>query len=81
MDAAQLQLKLRHEPRSAVEAIEAQYAEHARQKPGRRPLGFEVTILNFPNQITAVCPRPVPQSGMILGKTAAGLLGRTPWPS
>jgi hypothetical protein len=42
IDAQQLQVKQRHEPRSAMEAIEADYSAAARAKPGRRPLGFEV---------------------------------------
>lgn len=42
IDTQQLQIKLRHEPRSAAEKIEADYAAAARAKPGKRPVGFEV---------------------------------------
>ncbi len=45
IDAQQLQIKLRHEPRPAAEGIEAEYLAAARAKPGRRPLGFEVRLL------------------------------------
>lgn len=47
IDAQQLQVKLRHEPRSAADAIEADYAAAARAKPGRRPLDFEVRCRAF----------------------------------
>lgn len=48
IDAQQLQVKQRHEPRSALEAIEADYSAAARAKPGRRPLGFEVGRRTIP---------------------------------
>lgn len=43
MDAAQLQVKLRHEPRARADRFEAEYlaqGSRAREKRGR-PLGFE----------------------------------------
>lgn len=42
MDAAQLQLKLRHEPKASVDKIEADYLAQSKMKEkSKRPLGFE----------------------------------------
>ncbi|PSC68541.1 enhancer of polycomb 1 [Micractinium conductrix] len=40
-DMQQLQIKHRHEPRAAVEQIEAEYAAAARGKNPKRPIGFD----------------------------------------
>lgn len=59
-DMYQLQIKQRHEPRSAQEAIEQDYAAAARNKNPKRPIGFEAmpeaapattnTLLDFKNK-------------------------------
>ena len=41
IDATQLAIKLRHEPRGRHEALEADYAAQLKAKAGKRPLGFE----------------------------------------
>ena len=41
VDAQQLAIKQRHEPKGAQEALEADYLQAAKGKPGKRPLGFE----------------------------------------
>ena len=41
-DLQQLQIKLRHEPRSAADALEAEYSAAAKAKQARRPIGFEL---------------------------------------
>lgn len=42
VDAAQLQLKLRHEPKASVDKIEADYLAQSKMKEkSKRPLGFE----------------------------------------
>lgn len=59
-DMYQLQIKQRHEPRGAQEAIEQDYAAAARNKNPKRPIGFEAmpeaapattnTLLDFKNK-------------------------------
>ena len=41
VDAQQLQIKQRHEPKGAQEGIEAEYLAAAKAKSGKRPLGFD----------------------------------------
>ena len=41
VDAQQLQMKQRHEPKAVQEAIEAEYMAAAKAKSGKRSLGFD----------------------------------------
>ena len=41
VDAQQLSIKQRHEPKGAQEALEAEYLAAAKAKSGKRSLGFE----------------------------------------
>lgn len=53
VDMQQLQLRLRHEPHTATEAVMQEYLAAAKAKPPHRPIGFESTLATGRGAATA----------------------------